>query len=525
MTTIPVELYDSSLRDGLQWLKVKAGLQSRIEVAHRLDELGVAVIEWGWPGANPLFTQFFEQMKKEQLIQAKLAAFGSTRKVSWTAANDSTIQHLLRSETPIVTLFWKSDIDHVTKALKTDGDENLRMIEDSISTLKNWGRDVYYDAEHFFDGYAKDPAYALKTLQIAVENGASRIILCDTNGVSLPHIVSEVTQVVHTLLWDTAIIGIHAHNDLDCATANTLAALFAGARHVQGTFGGFWERTGNANLAAIIWACHVKTPYRLIPDAQEENVCRAAYFIGEKMSRPVPLSMPVVGPASFTHKWWVHADAVLRDPALYEWFEPTRFGGKRQIAISGVAGTANLLHWAGEFGIHIRDKRDPKLWTLLARIKSDEEQGIDYEMSYGSLELLFQEYLLGRKKGIDVKHFSVSDTDGTAMVSLTIKVWSEERTEAQSSMKWVFDATFDLFNRMLKEQWLIKNDIQIVQYRSEPLDVSDVQSEAKVQTTISFKHDNLVWTTTHTHPDRVQADLEALRQGFDFLSLKSSKTA
>jgi 2-isopropylmalate synthase len=321
-----VEIYDTTLRDGAQMEGVNFSLQDKLRITEKLDEMGFHYIEGGWPGANPKDVAFFREVRKLPLKHAKVCAFGSTRRADSAVEEDRNIRLLLESEAPVITIFGKSWTLHVTEALKTTLDENLRMIEDSVSYLQKQGREVIYDAEHFFDGYKADPEYALKTLQVAWEAGARILVLCDTNGGTLPHEVEEIMKVVRERLGEGVPLGIHAHNDSGVAVANSIAAVRMGAVQVQGTVNGYGERCGNANLCTVIPNLWFKMGVASIPEDRIRKLFELSHFVSEIANLRHDDYQPYVGRSAFTHKGGIHASAILRHPATYEHVPPEAGG-------------------------------------------------------------------------------------------------------------------------------------------------------------------------------------------------------
>ena len=334
-----IEIYDTTLRDGTQGTGFSLTSDDKVAVAKRLDAFGVDVIEGGWPGSNPKDVDFFRRMKGVKLLHARLAAFGSTRRKGVMAERDTNLTALLLAETPIVTIFGKSWPLHVTEALGATLGENLEMIRDSVAFLKGQGREVFYDAEHFFDGYRADPEYALATLQAAQDAGAARLILCDTNGGSLPNFIAGATELVCERF--SVPVGIHTHNDAELAVANALAAVQAGARQVQGTVGGYGERCGNTNLVSVIPALKLKLGFG---QPQDLGVLRElARYVDERANLQPNVRAPYVGDAAFAHKGGVHVSAVAKNPETYEHIPPETVGNDRQILLSDLSGRANVL--------------------------------------------------------------------------------------------------------------------------------------------------------------------------------------
>lgn len=385
-----IEIYDTTLRDGTQAEDISFTLEDKLRIAKLLDEMGFHFIEGGYPGSNPKDALFFEEVRKAPLSFAKPVAFGMTRRVGGDAASDSIIASLLSAETEIVAVVGKSWDLHVRDALRTDPEENLAAIDDSVRFLTERGRKVFYDAEHFFDGYLDNPEYCLKTLKTAAAAGAVRLILCDTNGGSLPSfihkVVSEVKKAVDVPL------GIHCHNDSEVAVANSLAAVEAGAIQVQGTINGYGERCGNANLVSIIPDLTFKMGFNTIHPEQLVQLRQLARFVNELANMSDNKRQAFVGDSAFAHKGGMHVSAVVRNPQTYEHIDPEKVGNHRRVLVSDLSGRSNILYKAEEFGIDI-NSRDPKVKDILEHLKAMEYEGFQYEGAEASFELLMNRAL------------------------------------------------------------------------------------------------------------------------------------
>jgi 2-isopropylmalate synthase len=383
-----IALYDTTLRDGTQGLGVSFSSLDKIRIAQRLDEFGMNYIEGGWPGSNPKDVEFFREAKKVTWKNAKIAAFGSTRRKDKPVAEDAQIITLLEAETPVVTVYGKSWDLHVTEVLNTTLEENKKMIYDTAKFFVEHGREFVYDAEHFFDGYKANAEYALQCLEAARDGGASVLVLCDTNGGTLPHEVAEITKVVLGRLRTP--VGIHTHDDSGLGVANALASLHAGAVHVQGTVNGYGERTGNCNLTTVIPNLQLKMGHHVVPDLR--RLTALSHFVDE-MANNIPFTRaPFVGAASFAHKGGTHANAVQKLARSYEHIPPEEVGNQRMIVVSELAGGSNILMKAEEMGLAL-EKDDPRVRRLLEKVKQLENEGYEFEAASGSLELLIRREL------------------------------------------------------------------------------------------------------------------------------------
>ncbi|HID66246.1 MAG TPA: citramalate synthase, partial [Aquificaceae bacterium] len=385
-----VYIYDTTLRDGSQTEGVNFSLEDKLRIAQKLDEFGIHYIEGGWPYANPKDNLFFQKVKKIEFKNAKITAFGATRRPGKKVNEDPQVEALIKAETPVITIFGKSWDLHVRDALKTSLDENLNMIYETVEYLKRYTDEVIFDAEHFFDGYKANSEYALKVLEAALRGGADWIVLCDTNGGTLPHDIYEITKTVKEK-FKGVNIGIHAHNDSETAVANSIMAVLAGARQVHGTINGLGERTGNANLCSIIPNLQLKLGFDVISQENLKKLTEIAHFVAELSNMPLPRNMPYVGESAFAHKGGVHASAVLKNAQTYEHINPELVGNKRKITVSDLAGRSNLIYKLKEFGIEI-DHKSPEVKKLIDKIKEMEKEGYHFEAAEASLELLIKRH-------------------------------------------------------------------------------------------------------------------------------------
>ena len=388
-------IYDTTLRDGAQQEGLNLSVHDKLTIARHLDDLGVGFIEGGWPGANPKDTEFFKLAAKElKLKNATFVAFGATRRANTKAADDVLLRALAESGAPVVTLVAKSHDRHVELALKTDLQENLAMIKDSINFLRQGGQRVFLDAEHFFDGYRANPAYALEVVRVAAEAGADVIALCDTNGGMLP---DELSDVVAKVISDSAArIGIHCHNDTGCAIANSLAAVAAGASHVQGTLNGYGERTGNADLISIIANLQLKKKQEVLPAGALEEAFRIAHAVAEVTNVSPSARQPYVGISAFAHKAGLHASAIKVDPALYQHENPESVGNDMRMLVSEMAGRASIEIKSSQLGFDLSKEKEV-VARLVERVKELESGGYTFEAADASFELLLREELAGKK--------------------------------------------------------------------------------------------------------------------------------
>ena len=428
MNQTAIQVYDTTLRDGSQGEGISLSLDDKLKIARQLDRLGVPFIEGGWPGANPKDVQFFWKLKEEPLQNSEIVAFCSTRRPNIAVAEDKMLQAILAANTHWVTIFGKSWDLHVTETLRTSLEENIAMIRDTIEYLISQGRKVIYDAEHWFDGYKRNPEYALLTLRTALAAGVEWIALCDTNGGTLPHEVSQsVTEIVEAIPEIRGKLGIHTHNDSGTAVANAIAAVMSGATMVQGTINGYGERCGNANLCTLIPNLQLKLGYSCLGQQQLGTLSDASRLISEIVNLAPDDRAPFVGRSAFAHKAGVHVSAVEKNPLTYEHIQPESVGNQRRIVISDQSGLSNVLHYAAKFGINL-SKQDVTCRQILDRLKTLENEGYQFEAAEASFELLMRSILEPGKQLFKLKGFQVhcnihQEIDNPASKALaTIKV-------------------------------------------------------------------------------------------------------
>ncbi len=401
-----ISLYDTTLRDGCQGEDIALTLADKLRVAERLDEMGFDYIEGGWPGSNPRDEEFFREVKKLHLRHARIAAFGMTHRAGMSAAKDLNLRKLVEAETPVITIYGKTWTLHVTEDLRISREQNLDVIRNSAAFLKRHTDEVIFDAEHFFDGYREDPAYALECLRAAADGGATLLCLCDTNGGNVPGLIAGATRAVAAAI--SKPLGIHCHNDSELAVANSLAAVEAGAVQVQGTINGFGERCGNANLISIIAALELKMDLHCLGSEKLKRLTELSHFVYELANLPPRKEQPYVGQSAFAHKGGVHVAAVRKNRLTYEHIHPESVGNVQRVLISDLAGRANILHKAEEFGLNVESK-DPKVQSLLGQLKELEAAGYQYEGAEASFELLMQRTLGDRVRFYRLIGFRVID--------------------------------------------------------------------------------------------------------------------
>lgn len=513
-----IELYDTTLRDGAQGEGISFSAPGKIRVALLLDELGIDIIEGGYAASNPRDQAFFQDIRKESLKHSRIAAFGSTCRPQADAAKDPGVLAMLQAETPVVTLFGKSWMLHVRDVLKTTDEENVRMIGDTVSALKQQDRDVIYDAEHFFDGYKDDPDYAIRTLQAAVDAGADRIVLCDTNGGTLPHDVFEITKAVGQVL--EAKIGIHTHNDSECAVANSLQAVHAGAMHIQGTINGFGERCGNANLCSIIPNLQLKLNRPCLPDPDRIRLLtKVADAVSELTNHRPDKKMPFIGASAFAHKAGMHVDGVRKTSSSFEHMDPAVVGNQRRILISELSGGSNVFLKAVEMGLEV-DKSSPEVKEILRELENQEKQGYEFEAAEASFKMLIQKVLKAHKPFFDLEGFRVivekRSPDESCLSEATIKVSVDGETEHQVGEG---DGPVDALNNALR-QALTRfypeiAKVFLTDYRVRILDPEE-HTAAKTRVLIDSSDGHQNWSTVGVSENLIEASWEALVDSVEY---------
>lgn len=511
-----VLVYDSTLRDGAQAQGVSFSVEDKLKIVERLDELGVGYIEAGNPGSNPKDLEFFTRVAALKLRHARIIAFGSTRKINLAVEQDKNLQSLLQANTQAVAIFGKSWDYQVTDILRTTLEENLRMIGDTIAYLKQQGREVVFDAEHFFDGYKANADYAMQTLQAAADAGADSLCLCDTNGGTFPDEIASITRLVVERF--KVQIGIHCHNDSDMAVANSVAAVQVGARQVQGTINGIGERCGNANLVSIIPNLQYKLGMECIPPGHLEHLTSVARFVSEVANVTFNEKAPYVGGDAFSHKGGMHIDAVAKNPISYEHIDPSQVGNARNILVSEVAGRSALLS-----KIHAVDatlgKNSPETKRILDHIKALEHEGYQFESAEGSIQILVRKLLGKFRPFFDFKEYqvnihepSVSGINSSAMIKIVVD-GQEEITAAEGDGP--VNALDKAMRRALERFYPAIRDIRLTDYKVRVLD-SDKATAARVRVLIESADHLESWTTTGVSTDVIDASWRALIDAIEY---------
>ena len=521
MTDNRIWLFDTTLRDGGQTRGVDFSHADKIAISHALDEIGIDYVEGGWPGANPTDDAFFGN--PPALKNASMVAFGMTRRGGRSAANDPGLNAVLDAQVPATCLVGKTWDFHVETALKTSLEENLEMIRQSVAAARERGRESMFDCEHFFDGYKNNPAYAIDCARAAHEGGAAWIVLCDTNGGTLPDEVFEIVSAVRAALPD-ACLGIHTHNDAGLAVANTLAAVRAGARQVQGTINGIGERCGNADLISIIPTLILKMGYETnIPEENLPRLMALSRMLDDRLNRAPNVQAPYVGEAAFAHKGGLHASAAQKDPRTYEHIPPEKVGNSRQYLVSDQAGKSNMLARFAEFGIEI-DVKDQRLDKLIAQVKEREYEGWAFDSAEASFELLARRALgevpdyfsIGRFRVMDERRFNVR---GQLVVeseaTTTITVGSKSYHEVAVGNGPV-NAVDTALRKALMTAYPTLEDVELVDYKVRILDSRDGQSGTGAITRVMIEFgtpDGTVWRTVGLSTNIIDASVVALGDG------------
>lgn len=524
-----ISIYDTTLRDGAQAENFNLSLEDKLKICRRLDEFGVDYVEGGWPGSNPKDAEFFQQMKGVQLTNARLAAFGSTRMFKNPAEQDANLNALVAAQTEAITIFGKTWDVHVRDALRISLDENLVLIEDSLAYLRPHVRDLFYDAEHFFDGFKQSREYALATLGRAIDGGADCLVLCDTNGGTLPHELPVIIAEVKKLMAEKGFqggFGIHSHNDSECAVANSLVAIELGASQVQGTINGFGERCGNANLTSIMPALVLKMNYDFGAAKNLPELSETSRFICEIANLPPDRYQPYVGTAAFAHKGGVHVSAVQRNPLTYEHIEPERVGNSRRILISDLAGRSNVLHKAQKFGINL-DGNDPIVASILKRLKELENQGFQYEGADASFELMMR-----RAMGVQRKYFSLlgflvmdqkRDLEHPPQAEATIRLEvGGEKVHTAALGEGPVNALDNALRKALTRFYPALADMWLNDYKVRVLG-SEHGTGAGVRVLIESRDHESAWGTVGVSHDIIEASWQALVDSITYKLMKEER--
>ncbi|RSL32020.1 citramalate synthase [Salibacterium salarium] len=515
-----VKMYDTTLRDGTQGEGISLSVDDKLKITEKLDQLGVHYIEGGWPGSNPKDMSYFEEVKKLSLQSAVITAFGSTRRPGVTAEEDPNLKRILDSGVEAAAIFGKSWDFHVTEALQTSLEENVHMIYDSIRYLKEKGLEVIFDAEHFFDGYKYNQSYAIRTIEAAQEAGADCIVLCDTNGGSLP---SEISGILTELQRDvTTSIGIHCHNDGELAVANTLEAVKTGAVHIQGTVNGYGERCGNANLISVIPNLQLKMGISCLGEEQLKQLTEVSIYVHELANQTPPNSQPFTGKSAFAHKGGMHVSAVLKHPETYEHITPEKIGNERRVLVSELSGQSNLLFKAEELGIPL-DKDNPAVKETIEKMKKMEHLGYQYEAAEASFELLIRNGIGEKHEYFHLDHFKIitdREKQGTFTTEAVVKMDIQDQsimTAAEGNGP--VNALDYALRKAIGEYYPLVHEMYLSDYKVRVLDEAEATAST-VRVLIESSDGKETWSTVGVSANIVEASWYALVDSIRYYFMK-----
>ncbi len=510
-----VEIYDTTLRDGSQGEGINFSVADKLRIAERIDAFGLHYIEGGWPGSNPKDIAFFEQAKRRNFKRARLAAFGSTRRKNVRVESDDQVRLLLDAETPVVTVFGKTWLLHVRQVLQTTPEENLAMIAGTIRFLKDHGKFVIYDAEHALDGFKDDPDYALATWQAAEKAGTDILVLCDTNGGCLPEEIRRITESARRQL--NVKLGIHTHNDIGLGVANALAALTAGASHVQGTINGYGERTGNCNLTSLIPNVALKLKKPCVPESSLAKLKDLSQFVDEIANIRHDPRQPWVGATAFAHKGGMHVNAVQKVTRSFEHINPAAVGNTRRVLVSDLAGRSNIVMKAQELGFRI-DQDTPELKMILARIKELEHQGCEFEAAEASLALLIRKILQHQDPPflVEAYHVSMRRDGASSVCEATIKVRvGHEVAHKVAEGDGPVNALDSALRMALEKFFPQLKKVKLTDYKVRILD-SSTGTAARTRVLIESSDGQVEWGTVGVDDNIIEASLQALVDSMEY---------
>lgn len=510
-----VEIYDTTLRDGSQGEGINFSVADKLRIAERLDAFGIHFIEGGWPGSNPKDIEFFIEARKRRFKNARLAAFGSTRRKGVPVDQDDQVRLLLEAETPVVTVYGKTWLLHVTQVLKTTPNENLEMISDTVRYLKDHGKFVVYDCEHGFDGYKDDAEYALATFKAAEKAGADIVVLCDTNGGCLPGDIRRITTAARENL--RCRVGIHTHDDIGLGVANALAALEVGANHIQGTINGYGERTGNCNLTSVIPNVALKLGLTCVPDKSIAQLQDLSQFVDEIANIRHNPRQPWVGSAAFSHKGGTHVNAVQKLASSYEHVDPGKVGNARRVLVSDLAGRSNIVLKAQELGFKVSNDT-PELRAILNRIKELEHDGYEFEAAEGSLAILIRKILKHQEPPFTVEayHVSMRREGENSICEATIKVRvGEELAHTVAEGDGPVNALDSALRAALVGFFPQLKRVSLTDYKVRILDTT-TGTAARTRVLIESTNGRTEWGTVGCDENIIEASLQALVDSMEY---------
>ena len=521
-----IKIYDTTLRDGAQAEGVSFSKIDKVRIARMLDSFGVSYIEGGWPGSNPKDMGFFEDVRGLTFEHAKIAAFGSTRRATNSVEDDYNIKLLLQAESPAVTIVGKSSLLHVNYVLRVDPDVNLTLIGDSCQYLRDQGREVIYDAEHFFDGYEENADYTMSTILAAANSGAHCIVLCDTNGGSLPSRVTQIVTEVRRRLPEGVEVGIHTHNDSGCGVANSIAAIESGAVHIQGTINGIGERCGNADLCSVIPNLELKMGRRCLPDGRLALLKETSDFVTDLANMQPNIRLPYVGATAFAHKGGIHVDAVKKVSKSYEHIEPEQVGNRRRVLVSDLSGGASVLMKAEEHNIKLEAK-SPEVKAILAELKKLENQGYEFEAAGASFRVLMQKILETHTPFFKLDGYRVivekRGHDEPCLSEATVKVIVNGETELSAAEG---DGPVNALDQALRKA-LMRFYPQVADVQLRDFKVRIVEGEtgtaARTRVLIESSDGKRNWGTVGVSENIIEASWEALVDSVEYALYEGAK--
>jgi 2-isopropylmalate synthase len=510
-----IETYDATLRDGMQGEGMSLTAAEKVRVAHKLDELGIDLIEAGFPASNPKELELFGLLERETLQHAQIAAFGMTRRRDVAARDDPALQILAACFAPVCTIVGKTWRLHLDKVVRVSPEENLDLIASSVAFLAGEGKRVVYDAEHFFDGFRDDPDYSLACLRAAAAAGAERVVLCDTNGSSLPHQIADAVRQVRAGLGDVAL-GIHCHNDLECGVANTLAAVHEGATQVQGTMNGIGERTGNANLVSIIANLELRLGHEVVGPERLARLTETAHFVDELLNLNPDPRQPWVGRSAFAHKGGMHVAGVRADAATFEHSEPEVVGNTRELLVSELAGKHTVLEKAQAAGLTMNDEAAAR---VVERVKELEHQGFQFEAADGSFELLLRQETGDYEPLFRLESWRViveQRADGKVETEATIKIWVDgERYVTTAEGNGPVNALDSALRAAITQVHPHLGDVELVNFKVRILDEAH-GTDAVTRVFIDVSDGTTTWGSTGVHENMLAASWQALVDSLEY---------
>ncbi|MRR17589.1 MAG: citramalate synthase [Deltaproteobacteria bacterium] len=523
MTRNQILIYDTTLRDGTQGEQVTFSAEEKLRIAKRLDDIHFHYIEGGWPGSNPKDMRFFEMAKAVKFKNAKLTAFSSTRKPYIRPETCPNLKALIKAETPAVAVFGKSWDLHVTDILKIDLEENLSMIRDSIAYLKSKGKEVLFDAEHFFDGYKNNPRYATRVVKTALDAGADKIVFCDTNGGTMPHEISDVLGKISSTI-PLAASGIHVHNDCGLAVANSITAVTSGVKMVQGTINGYGERCGNADLISLIGNLQIKLKMNCLPGESIRQLTNLSLYVSDVANIPPLMSRPFVGRSAFAHKGGVHVSAVTKNSAAYEHMQPELVGNSRRVLVSDMAGKSNIAFKAKALGIDL-DKKNA-LGKVVHQVKLMEDKGYQFDAADGSLSVLMKKAIGEFVEPFTLECFSVvtqRTLDNPCLSQATIKIsvgGEEELTAAEGNGP--VNALDHALRKALTKFYPQIREMHLVDFKVRTLEGSE-GTAAGVRVLLDSTDGSELWSTTGVSENIIEASWQALIDSIEYKLSKDKK--